>query len=119
MSARFPRHDFGTSHRYAERHAGRNAFRDRDDIRMEVEMFEREHLARAAHTALDFIRNQENAVLSRNFLELGEKIRRRKDIAAFTLNGLDHDRRDFAWIDRRSENHILSISRITERDESN
>src|SRR5262245_40958743 len=86
---------------------------------MEAEMFECEHLARAAHAALDFIRNQENAVLSRYFLELGKKIRRRKDIAAFTLNGLDDDRRDFAWIDRRSENDIFQISRITERDVSN
>src|SRR5436309_16044481 len=107
MSARFPRHDFGTSHRYAERHPGRNAFGDRDDIRMKVEMFEREHLAGAAHTALDLIRNQENAVLSRDLLELGTKIRRRDDVAALSLNGLDDDRRDFARIDGRPENDIL------------
>ena len=107
MSARFPRHDFGTSHHYAERHAGRNAFGERDDIRMEVEVFEREHLAGAAHTALDFIRNQENAVLSRDLLELRKKIRRRDDVAALTLNGFDDDRRDFARIDGRPENDIL------------
>src|SRR5438552_17064376 len=107
MSARFPRHDFGTSHRYAERHAGGNAFGDRHDIRMEVEVFEREHLAGAAHTGLDFIRNQENAVLARDLLELRKKIRRRDDVAALTLNGFDEDRRDFARIDGRLENDIL------------
>src|SRR5262249_22514943 len=107
MSARFPGHDFGTSHRYPERHAGRNAFGDRDDVRMEVEVFEREHLAGAAHAALDFIRNQENAVLACDLLELRKKIQRRDDVAALTLNGLDDDRRDFARIDRRFEDDML------------
>ena len=60
MRAGFPRHDFRASHRYAQRHAGRNAFRDRYDVRMKIEMLECEHLPATAHTALDFIRDEEN-----------------------------------------------------------
>src|SRR5213593_2488647 len=118
MGARFPRHDFRASHRYAQRHAGGDTFRDGDDVRMKVEMFEREHLPGATHTALDFVGNQENAVLAGDLLELWKKIRRRNDIAAFALNGFDHNRRNFTRIDSRSKNHILQMSRVAERDMS-
>src|SRR5262249_59709792 len=81
----------------------------RDDVRMKIEMLEREPLARASHTALNFVDDEEDCVLACDRLQVLEELWRRHDIAALALNRFDDDGCDFTGVYRSPKNHIFQI----------
>ncbi len=54
-------------------------------------MLAREHPARPAHAGLDFVRDEQDAVLARELAQPLMELRRGHDVAAFALDGLDDD----------------------------
>ena len=67
----------------------------RQDVGLHAPMFAREHLAGATDARLHFVEDQQDAVLVAELAQAGEKAVGRHEIAAFALDRLDQDRRDF------------------------
>jgi hypothetical protein len=61
----------------------------------------------APHAALYLVAHQKNSVPPANALQLLQEFRRRGNISAFALNGLDKNRRHFLGIDKALENFTL------------
>ena len=95
MAAVVPLHDALSSEQGGQRQAGRDAFRERNDVRIEIEMFAREEAARPAHSGLHFVGDQKDPMRSRHFAQSSEEPGMRNDAAAFALNGFDNDGSDF------------------------
>ena len=70
-------------------------------------MIEREHLAGPAHAGLDLVDDQHDAVLVADAAQLFNKRRRCRNVAAFALNDLENDARDFFGRRRRLEQTLL------------
>src|SRR5580700_7512119 len=81
--------------RTARHIAATQRLRQRDDVRFQIPMLESEHFSSATEPGLHFIRNQKRAVLAAKLLRAREEISL-GSLAAFALNGLDHERRDIA-----------------------
>src|SRR5207245_9882856 len=71
--------------------AAAQCFRNGDDVRFQIPMLETEHFSGAAKSGLDFVGNEERAVLAAKFLRPRKEIRSR-GLAALALNGFDHER---------------------------
>ena len=63
---------------------------------------DREHLPGAPHARLHFVGDEQDAVRLRQLAQPLQELIRRDDVAAFALNRLDDDRRDFV---RRHQVH--------------
>src|SRR5438105_15482549 len=72
--------------------AAAQCFRKGDDVRLEVPVLEAEHFSGAAESGLDFVGNEERAVLAAKFLRPRKEICPR-GLAALALNGFNHERR--------------------------
>src|ERR1044072_5840930 len=75
----------------ATRHvAAAQCFCERDDVRFQVPMLKAEHFSSAAKSSLNFIRDEERSVFPAKLLRARKEICFRS-LAAFALNGLDHE----------------------------
>ena len=84
---------------------------DGDDVGLDAEMLDAEHLAGAAHAGLHFVADQQDAVLSASArAAAGGTAARRDDVAALALDRLDDDRRDFVGRDEVHEHLLLDDS---------
>ena len=70
---------------------------------LQTEVIAGEHLAGAAHPRLHLVHHQQHAVLRGQLAQALQERRRRHDVAAFALNRLDDDRRDFVGRDQMNE----------------
>ncbi len=93
MRAARPGADVRAGDHGAERHAAGNAFGRAKDIGLDAPMLAGKHFSGPAEAGLNFVGNQENAVVSAKLLEHRQIFRRRHHIAAFALNRLDENRR--------------------------
>ena len=89
-----PIHDIGAGDGGGKRHAGSDSLRDAQDIWLDSGVISGPPFACAAHAALHFVGDQENAVLAAQRLKLTQKFCGRGQVAAFALNGLDDDAGD-------------------------
>src|SRR3989442_7523247 len=62
VRAGWPGHQLGSGNCGAEWHSAGDSFGESDDVGHEPKMFGREHLAGAAHAALDFVSDQQDVV---------------------------------------------------------
>src|SRR5438477_9389656 len=69
--------------------------RQSDDVRFQIPVLEAEHLSSATESGLDFIGNEQRAVFATELLRPNKEIGLRC-LAAFALDGFDHERRDIA-----------------------
>ena len=95
VGAGFPVHDGGTGHANAEGHAGGDAFGHTDDVGLDAGVLDGPPFAGAARAGLDFIGDEEDAVLIADAAQLLHEDGGRDDVAAFALDGLDEDGSDF------------------------
>src|SRR6202022_3655788 len=109
VGARLPIHHAGACDHSAQRKSGSNAFRYADDVRLDTGVVHGPPFASAAHTRLHFVRNKHNAVLLADALQSLKEFGRRENVAAFTLNRLDEDARDFFGIDAAAEKLVFEI----------
>src|SRR5262249_11301136 len=79
------------------------------DVRLDAGVIRRPPFSRASHAGLDFISDQQNAVLAAEFLEPAQKFRWSDDIAAFALNRLNENRGDFLGIDDTLEEFSFNM----------
>ena len=77
------------------------------DVRLDAGELDREHLPGAPHARLHFVGDQQDAVLRRQLAQPLQELVRRDDVAAFALNRLDDDRRDFVGRDEMREQLVL------------
>jgi hypothetical protein len=105
-------------HHHTKRHSRRNTLRNGNDIGMKMKMLESKHLPGSTHSALYFVHNKKDSALSRDPFKTRQKIRRRHNIPAFTLNRLYDNCRNFIRIHGCFENHIFQVRRIAVRDMS-
>ena len=76
-------HDFGAAGDGGDRHAAAERFRHRDEVGLDAEVFGGEPFAGAREAGLDFVGNEEDAVLAADGVERFEVVARRDDEAAF------------------------------------
>src|SRR3954447_12272247 len=81
--------------RGARNKSAAQTFCNRDDVRLQIPMLKAEHLSGPAQTSLNFIGDEQRSVFSTQFLSPNEEVGLRGP-AAFSLHGLDHERRDVA-----------------------
>src|SRR5688572_8622660 len=107
MRAARPGADLRARDHGAERHTAGYALGGAKNIRLDAPVFAREHFSRAAETGLNFVGHQKYAVLSAKFLEHRQILRRRHDVAAFTLDRLDENRRHFFRSNFITKKHLF------------
>ena len=93
---RFPGVELFLDAQHRERQAAADRFRHHDDVRLDARVFEGEQLARTGETGLNFVDDQQNAMLLRHFADALQPLGRRRVNAAFALNGFQDHRRRFA-----------------------
>src|SRR5205085_5051522 len=74
-----------------------------------VEVLDRPHPARAAHAALNLVRDQEDAVARAELPERLEPAVRWNDVAALAENRLHDDRGDLRRLDEAFEQHLFEV----------
>ena len=79
----------------ADRQARAQALGQRHDVGLHAPVLAGEHAAGAADARLHFVEDQQDAVLVAQRAQAGEEAVGRHDVAAFALDRLDQDRRDF------------------------
>src|SRR5713226_4395625 len=84
-------HDFGAAGDGGDGHAAAERFRHSDQIRLDAEMFGGEPFAGAGEAGLDFVGDEEDAVLAADVLQQLEIAGRGNDEAAFAENGFGDD----------------------------
>ncbi len=104
-----PRHDIRPGRGDTERHARRDALRHRDHIRPDAGVLDREHLAGAPHPGLDFVGDEEDAMLLRDRAQALHELVGRHDVAALALNRLHDDRRDLVGRHQVQEDLLFEI----------
>src|SRR5690606_1704153 len=87
--------------------AVREGLSDHENVRFHIEMFDRPELPGSIEAHLDFIDDQQNAVLIENLFELLEEILRRDDVAAGSLNRLDVESRELGLAGLRVPNAVV------------
>ncbi len=92
---RFPGVKLFLDAQYRERQAAADRFRHHDDVRLDACVFEGEQLARTGETGLNFVDDQQNAMLLRHFADALQPLGRCRVNAAFALNGFQDHRRRF------------------------
>ncbi len=79
----------------SERQSTAQGFRGHDQVRLDAVTLAREQRAGASESGLDFVRNEEDAVLVAELNQHLEIIRRRRDESAFSEHRLGNHGRDF------------------------
>ena len=102
-----PRHHLGARAGDTERQPRRDPFGDGDDVGLQAEVLRGEHPAGPAHAGLHFVDDEQDAVLRRQLAQPLQERRRRDEVAALALDGLDDDGRDFVGRDEVREELIL------------
>src|SRR5262245_56602654 len=82
---------------------------------MKIKMLECEHLAGASQSALHFVCDQKDSVLSRYVFQPRKKLWRRNDVAAFALNGFNNDGCNFGRVHGCLENNIFQVVALSIR----
>src|SRR5208282_1560885 len=82
-------HDFSAARYSRDGHAAAHGLRHGDQVGFDAEMFGSEPFAGACKSGLDFVRDEEDAVLAADILQEFEVVAGRNDEAAFAENGLD------------------------------
>ena len=95
MGAPVPVHDAFLGDQGAERHSRGQALGSGQKIRHDTKMFDGIEFSGASHAGLDFIHHIKDAVFLRQCLEPAVIFSRRYNVAAFALDRLHHDDRDF------------------------
>jgi len=90
-----PIHDVRTGDHGRKGHAAGDAFGERDNVGDNAEVLGGEHAAGAAHAGLDFVVDEQDAVLVGDAAELLVEAPVGHQVAAFALDGLDDDGGDF------------------------
>src|ERR1700730_698056 len=98
MRARRPIHYVGIGDDRGKWHAGSNTFRRAQYIGLDAGMIARPPLPCPAHTALDFVGHEQNAVPAANSLKLAQELGGSRHVATFALDGFDDDCGDFGGI---------------------
>src|SRR5262249_30339179 len=93
MRTRHPIHNRGASQRDAQRHSGSNAFRDGYDVRLYDCMLNGPPFTGASGATLHLVGHKENSVAIADSAQFGHELRRRRNVATFTLDRLDEDGR--------------------------
>src|SRR5438445_3983213 len=107
MRAGPPVHQARARHHGAQRHPRSDALGAAKNVRLDSRVLARPPLPRAPHAGLDFIHNQQNAVLPANALQLLEEKLRSRQVSALTLDRLDDDSRDVLRIEQALEQVAL------------
>src|ERR1043165_8508788 len=107
MCTLLPVHQIGACDAQTKRQSGRDAFRDADNVSLDAVMLGREHLSGPAHTALHFIYDEYDAMFVTDAAQAFQETFGRRNVAAFALNGFDHDGCDFFGWGGRLEQKIL------------
>ena len=102
------------AHGDAERHAGSNALGHADDVRLHAGVLDGPPLAGAADAALDFVGDQQNAVLVADAAQLLHEDRGSDHVSAFALDGLNEDGGDFLRRQNRLEEFVFDEARTSE-----
>ncbi len=118
MGARGPIHDAGGRNGRGKRQAGSDALGNTNDVGLNPGVIAGPPLAGAAHAALNLVGDQQDAVLAADVLQLDQKFARRRDVAAFALNRLDDNGRDFFRVDNLAEELVLDETRHIRRSTS-
>ena len=106
------RHVAARKHR-GNRQAAAQAFRDGDDIGFKTVVFEREHLARSAHTGLNFVQHKQYASASAQRVSVDEVVVVGGAYRASALNYFQHNRADIAF-ERVFERVEITVRNVTE-----
>ena len=109
-------HQFGPAGDSREREAARQALGHRGDVRRDIVMLHREHLAGARKARLDLVGNQQDAVLVANLAQRRHEIARRFVEPALALHRLKDDRSNARWIDIGLEQAVERGKRIGDGD---
>ncbi len=88
--------DFGPGGESAQREAVGDPFRGDQNVGIDAVVLVGKHLAGAAEAGLDFVGNEQDAVLVENLLHFFEVIRRRHDDPAFAHHRLGDEGGDVA-----------------------
>src|SRR3954451_4706306 len=99
-------HHLGACEDPGEWHPRSDALGDDEDVGLHVPMLDREHLARAAESRLDLVRDEHDAVLPGDLPEPWQEAGRGHDVAALTEHGLDDDPRDAVGVDDLPEGQV-------------
>ena len=91
MGAGKPVHDLGAGDERRERQAAGNALGDGDHVGGDAGVFDGPPLAGASHAGLDFVDDQQDAVLVADAAEFLEESGGRGKVSAFALDGFDDD----------------------------
>ena len=91
MRAGDPVHELGARQHHAQRHAGGNALGDGDDVRLNAGVLDGPPFSAASRAALDFIGDQQNAVLIADAAQFAHELGGRRHVAAFALDRFNED----------------------------
>ena len=94
----------------AQRHTRGNPLGHGNDVRLHVEVFHCEHLARAAEARLHLVRDEQDAVSVAEFAQRLHPALGRHDVAAFPLDGFHEDGGDLIGRHLRAEQFLLDFS---------
>ena len=86
-----PVHDFGAGDEGGERQAAGDALGYGDHVRGDAGVFDGPPLTGASHAGLDFVDDQQDAVLVADAAQFLEESRGRGKVSAFALDGFDDD----------------------------
>ena len=89
-----------------ERQARRDALGHDQDVRLDVPVLDREHLAGPPEAGLDLVGDEQDPVLAGDLAEPRQEPRRRHDVAALAEDRLDDDRRDAVRVDELVERQV-------------
>src|SRR5437868_5707987 len=106
-------HDFLAGYHGTDRHTRGNTLGDRHDVRLNSEMLKAPHLAGTAHTSLNFIEDEHDAVLVAECPDLLHPAWGWNQISALASNRFDEDGGDVIRHDHRVE-EVLELVVIGE-----
>ena len=87
-----------------QRQPGRDALGHDQDVRLDVPVLDREHLAGAPEPGLDLVGDEQDPVLAGDLAQARQEPGRRDDVATLAEDGLDDDR-----------GHALGVDELVER----
>ena len=101
-------------HADAERHAGRDAFGDADDVGLDAGVLDGPPLSGSADAGLDLVGDEQDAVPVADAADLLEEVVGRDDVAAFALDGLEDDGGDFFGREDGFEELVFDVAGAVE-----
>src|SRR5256885_490676 len=111
MRTRYPVHDVGAREGHTQRHSGSNSLGDTNDVGLDAGMLDGPPFTGSANAGLDFISNQQDAILVANAPQFTQEFRGRGKISALTLHRLDKNRSYLFRRQRGFEKFLLDETR--------